>query len=91
MTNGGRSACPSQDKDDEDDQQNFVVEDDSAFLGAPVELFNEVPLQFTSHAHKPLRDHFRDAVEWLVQHRINLSFDGEDPLCQLGWRKLDAI
>ncbi len=79
----------SQDKDDEDDLDGFVVEDDSAFLGAPAELLNEVPIQFTSHAHKPLRVHFRDAIEWLVQRRINPGFDREDPLYKLAWRKLD--
>lgn len=69
----------------ESDLEDFVTDDDDAPLGAPV----EIPLEFTSHAHKPLKDQFPYVIEWLVHNRINPAFDRKDPIYVNAWRKLD--
>ncbi|KAI0199592.1 hypothetical protein F4808DRAFT_432201 [Astrocystis sublimbata] len=74
------------DKDNgESDLDDFVTDDDDAPLGAPV----DIPLEFTSHAHKPLKDQFPFVVEWLVHNRINPAFERKDPVYVNAWRKLD--
>ncbi|KAJ9136717.1 hypothetical protein NKR23_g9634 [Pleurostoma richardsiae] len=74
----------------ENDLDDFIVEDDEDdALGVPAAVLrNEIPLEFTAHAHKPLKDHFRDAIEWLVHRRINPGFNKDDEVYQLAWRKL---
>ncbi|KAI0415773.1 hypothetical protein F5X98DRAFT_207409 [Xylaria grammica] len=69
----------------ESDLDDFVTDDDDSPLGAPV----EIPLEFTSHAHKPLKDQFPFVIEWLVHNRINPAFERKDPLYINAWRKLD--
>ncbi|TPX09486.1 uncharacterized protein E0L32_009374 [Thyridium curvatum] len=74
----------------DEDLEDFVVEDDEGPLGVPADLLRqEIPLEFTSHAHKPLKAHFKDAVEWLVHRRLNPAFDKDDGLYKIAWRKLD--
>jgi hypothetical protein len=73
----------------EDDEDDFVVEDDDAPLGVPGHSLVEIPLEFTHQAHKPLKDHFKDAVEWMVQKKINPGFNGQDPIYQQAFRKLN--
>ncbi|KAI0406694.1 hypothetical protein F4802DRAFT_91116 [Xylaria palmicola] len=63
---------------------DFVTDDDDAPLGAPL-----IPLEFTSHAHKPLKDQFPFVIEWLVHNRINPAFERKDPVYANAWRKLD--
>lgn len=46
---------------------DFIVEDDE--IGVPAEI-HDIPLQFTHNAHKHLKEHFKDAVEWLVQKKV---------------------
>jgi hypothetical protein len=70
-----------------EDLEDFVVEDDDAPLGAPAYL--DIPLEFTSQAHKPLKDQFPFVVEWLVHNKINPAFDRRDALYNNAWRKLD--
>ncbi|AEO57919.1 hypothetical protein MYCTH_107520 [Thermothelomyces thermophilus ATCC 42464] len=66
---------------------DFVVDDSDAPIGAP-DL--DIPLKFTRHSHKHLREHFRDAIEWLVHLKINPGFsEREHPLFRMAWRKLD--
>lgn len=73
---------------DDEDMDDFVVEDDDAPLGVPSGLL-DIPLQFTAHAHKPLKDHFRHAVEWLVQSQINPGFpERHNDVYRLAWRRL---
>ncbi|KAJ8121208.1 hypothetical protein O1611_g10162 [Lasiodiplodia mahajangana] len=71
--------------DSEGNLDDFVTDDDDAPLGAPV----EIPLEFTSHAHKPLKEQFPFAIEWLVHNRINPAFERKDPVYVNAWRKLD--
>ncbi|KAI1306607.1 hypothetical protein F5Y03DRAFT_135463 [Xylaria venustula] len=76
----------SADKDDsEGDLDDFVTDDDEAPLGAPM----DIPLEFTSHAHKPLKDQFPFVIEWLVHNRIDPAFERKDPVYLNAWRKLD--
>ncbi|KAI0430466.1 hypothetical protein F5Y09DRAFT_307582 [Xylaria sp. FL1042] len=81
-----RKSEQSKDKDNsESDLEDFVTDDDDAPLGAPV----DIPLEFTSHAHKPLKDQFPFVVEWLVHNRINPAFERKDPVYINAWRKVD--
>ena len=58
---------------------DFVVEDDL-----------DIPLEFTAHSHKPLKEHFRDAIEWLVQFKVNPGFSEKThSLYRMAWKKLD--
>jgi hypothetical protein len=67
---------------------DFVVEDDDDLLGAPEDM--DMPLEFTAHSHKPLKEHFRDAIEWLVQFKINPGFaEKTHALYRMAWKKLD--
>ncbi|KAI1204396.1 uncharacterized protein F4807DRAFT_447612 [Annulohypoxylon truncatum] len=77
----------SEDEGDDDDLDDFVVDDDDAPLGAPANL--GIPLEFTAQAHKPLKDQFPYAIEWLVHNRINPAFDRNDPVYTNAWRKLN--
>ncbi|KAJ3572741.1 hypothetical protein NPX13_g4949 [Xylaria arbuscula] len=72
-------------EDNESDLEDFVIDDDDAPLGAPV----DIPLEFTSHAHKPLKEQFPHVIEWLVHNRINPAFDRQDPIYVNAWRKLN--
>ncbi|KAI1337990.1 hypothetical protein F5Y15DRAFT_388523 [Xylariaceae sp. FL0016] len=70
----------------EDDLDDFVIDDDDAPLGAPD---ISIPLEFTAQAHRPLKDQFPHAVEWLVHNRINPAFERKDPVYLNAWRKLN--
>ncbi|KAI1742324.1 hypothetical protein F4680DRAFT_46573 [Xylaria scruposa] len=76
---------PRAQESDEGDLDGFVTDDDDAPLGAPV----DIPLEFTSHAHKPLKDQFPFVIEWLVHNRMNPAFERKDPVYVNAWRKLD--
>ncbi|EON96184.1 hypothetical protein UCRPA7_8324 [Phaeoacremonium minimum UCRPA7] len=78
----------SVDNSNESDLDDFVVEDDEGPIGVPDHLL-EIPLQFTAHAHKPLKEHFKDVIEWLVHRRINPSFDRENQVYRIAWGKLN--
>ena len=67
--------------------EDFVVEDDHT-LGVPSEL-EAVPLEFTRHAHKKAIEHFKDAVEWMVQKKLNPAFNRDDPVYRTAFFKLD--
>lgn len=74
------------DQDNEEgDLEDFVTDDDDAPLGVPI----DIPLEFTSHAHKPLKDQFQFVIEWLVHNRINPAFQRKDPIYVNAWRKVD--
>lgn len=67
--------------------EDFVVEDDHT-LGAPSEL-EAIPLEFTRHATKKAIEHFKDAVEWMVQKKLNPAFNRDDPIYRTAFFKLD--
>jgi hypothetical protein len=73
----------------EEEMNDFIEEDDEGTLGVPGELV-EIPLEFTRHSRKPLKEHFRDVVEWLVRFKFEPNFDEKhNELYMLGWKKLD--
>ncbi|OBT87866.1 hypothetical protein VE02_02615 [Pseudogymnoascus sp. 03VT05] len=71
------------------DDDSFIVSDDDVPLGAPADLLHEIPLEFTHHAHKHLKEHFKDAIEWMVQKKINPGFNNRDPIYIQAFRKLE--
>lgn len=71
------------------DDDSFIVSDDDAPLGAPASSLHEIPLEFTHHAHKHLKEHFKDAIEWMVQKKINPGFNHRDPIYVQAFRKLE--
>ncbi|KXX75980.1 hypothetical protein MMYC01_207480 [Madurella mycetomatis] len=78
------------DGDSDESMDDFLVDDSDAPLGIPAEVYMDIPLQFTSHSHKPLKEHFRDVVEWLVQFKVNPGFSEKShELYRMAWRKLD--
>lgn len=87
-TRSEEAAVADEGGDGEDDNlDDFVVEDDEGPLGAPAHL--DIPLEFTSQAHKPLKEQFPYAVEWLVHNRVDPAFERRDPVYNNAWRKLD--
>lgn len=85
-----RKASPRDDDNDEDansEDEDFIDDDDDT-LGVPDEALHLIPLEFTRASRKPLKDHFRDAVEWLIHRRINPGFDKDDEVYTTAWRRL---
>lgn len=72
---------------DESDLDDFVVDDDDAPLGAPLNI--GIPIEFTAQASRPMKEQFPCVVEWLVHNKINPAFDRKDGLYINAWRKLD--
>lgn len=68
-----------------------MVDDADDALGAPLGL-DDIPLEFTRHAHKKPREHFKDAVEWMIQNKLNPAFARDDPVYRVAFRRLeDAV
>jgi len=67
-----RSLMPSNQNDNDED---FVVDDEDVPLGVPDHGLNDIPLEFTHHAHKPLKEHFKDVVEWMIQKKVSRAPD----------------
>ena len=75
--------------DDDEYEQDFVDDDDAGVLGEPPAGWDEMPLEFTRHAHKKAKAHFKDAVEWMVHRKLNPAFPRDDPVYQIAFHKLD--
>lgn len=58
----GKKVEKEKKKNENEYDSDFVVDDEDGPLGVPVGLM-DIPLEFTHQAHKPLKEHFRDAVE----------------------------
>ena len=71
-----------------DEYDDDFLDDADDTMGAPLGL-EEMPLEFTRHAHKKPLEHFKDAVEWMVQKKINPAFPRNDPVYLVAFRKLD--
>ncbi|KAI0023156.1 hypothetical protein F4780DRAFT_730154 [Xylariomycetidae sp. FL0641] len=81
-------ADDDRDDDHDDNLDGFVTSDDEAPLGAPSRI--DMPLMFTSAAHKPLKEQFPYIVEWLVHSKLNpAGFDRRGEVYVNAWRKLD--
>ena len=68
--------------------EDFVTDEEGGLLGAP-EGLDEIPLELTRHAHKKPKEHFKDAVEWMVHNKLNPAFPRDDPVYQIAFNKLD--
>ncbi|KAB8299960.1 hypothetical protein EYC80_000202 [Monilinia laxa] len=78
---------PVRENEDEYDS-DFVDDDDNGLLGVPD--YAMIPLEFTAAAHKPLKEHFSEAVEWCVQNKINPGFNQNlMPIYKSAWNKLE--
>lgn len=75
------------DEDADSEDENFIDDDDDT-LGVPDEALHLIPLEFTRASTKPLKLHFKDAVEWLIHRRINPGFDKDNEVYVTAWRKL---
>ncbi|KAM7184331.1 protein of unknown function (DUF4211) domain containing protein [Rhypophila sp. PSN 637] len=86
--NSSASGRGSGDEDEEGSEDDWVVDD--VAIGVPDDLMTEIPLEFTKHSHKPLKEHFRDVIEWCVQNKVNPGFaEKQHAIYGLGWQKLD--
>ncbi|KAG4437871.1 hypothetical protein IFR05_006631 [Cadophora sp. M221] len=74
--------------DEEANESDFVIEDNDGPLGVP-NYAHLMPLEFTQAAHKPLKEHFRDVIEWMVQNKLNPGFMWNDPVYNQAFQKLD--
>ncbi|RAK97125.1 uncharacterized protein BO80DRAFT_448646 [Aspergillus ibericus CBS 121593] len=69
-------------------EDDFVLEDDDDTLGAPTGL-EDIPIEFSRHAYKQLKDYFQDAVEWMVHNQLNPAFPRSDPVYEVAFNKLE--
>lgn len=46
-------------------------------------------MEFTRHAHKKIKEHFKDVVEWMVHKKLNPAFPRADPVYQVAFYKLN--
>ncbi|KAI9779733.1 MAG: hypothetical protein M1839_007231 [Geoglossum umbratile] len=71
---------------------DFVVSDNDGNIGAPSlgpgRL--DIPIQFTFRAHKKLKEHFSDAIEWMVHNKLNPAFDRHDPVYRVAFQRLSS-
>lgn len=74
--------------EDANSQDEDFIDDDDDTLGVPDEALHLIPLEFTRASTKPLKLHFKDAVEWLIHRRINPGFDKDNEVYITAWRKL---
>ncbi|KAI9368989.1 hypothetical protein BJX61DRAFT_521418 [Aspergillus egyptiacus] len=70
-------------------EEDFVLEDEEDRLGVPTGL-DDMPIEFSRHAYKQLKDYFQDAVEWMVHNQLNPAFPRFDPVYQVAFDKLEA-
>lgn len=81
------SAVPSN-EDLDRYEEDFVLEDSDDELGVPGDL-GEMPFEYTRHRYKPLRECFRDVVEWMVHNKLNPAFSRSDIMYRSAFMKLD--
>ncbi|KAL4947932.1 hypothetical protein BDW69DRAFT_104074 [Aspergillus filifer] len=70
-------------------EDDFVLEDEDDKLGAPSGL-DDIPIEFSRHAYKQLKDYFADAVEWMVHNQLNPAFPRFDPVYRVAFDKLET-
>lgn len=83
-----KAAAANDNSSSEEDLEDFITDDDEHPLGVPASLL-DIPLEFTAHSHKPLKEHFRHVIEWLVQSKINPAFERKHALYMMAWKKLN--
>lgn len=86
---GKRGADDDEDSaDSEGNLEGFIDEDDDT-IGVPDDALHQMPLEFTRASRKPLKAHFKDAIEWLVHRRINPAFERDDEVYRTAWQRLN--
>lgn len=86
---GKRRADVDEDSaDSEGNLEGFIDEDDDT-IGVPDDALHQMPLEFTRASRKPLKAHFKDAIEWLVHRRINPAFERDDEVYRTAWQRLN--
>lgn len=70
-----------------DADENDSCVDDDGLLGA--HGLEDIPFEFTRHAHKKPLEHFKDAVEWMVHNKLNPAFPRNDVIYQIAFRKIN--
>ncbi|CAK7217584.1 hypothetical protein SCUCBS95973_003204 [Sporothrix curviconia] len=98
---GAEDGLGGAEDEEAEDMADFIDDSPAGLIGAPDSLTaedeqamlrREIPLQFTFQAHKPLKSHFKDAVEWLVHRRVNPGSafaESDDELYRVAWDRLD--
>lgn len=86
-----RAGGEAEGEDTENSEGNLAsfIDDEDDTIGVPEEALYHIPLQFTSASRKPLKAHFRDAVEWLIHRRINPAFERDDEVYRTAWTRLN--
>ncbi|KAN0106536.1 protein of unknown function (DUF4211) domain containing protein [Hyaloscypha variabilis] len=87
-TKAAKRKAQPQNSDGEVDTDDFITEDEDGPIGVPD--MSLIPLEFTSAAHKPIKEHFKDVVEWMVHNKVNPGFEWKDPVYETAFRKVDA-
>lgn len=75
------------DGDANTEDEDFIDDEDDT-IGVPDEALAQIPLEFTRASRKPLKAHFKDAIEWLVHRKINPAFDRDNEVYVNAWRRL---
>ena len=75
--------------DENEYDSDFVVDDDDAPLGVPGLGLHDIPLQFRHASRKPLKEHFKDIVEWMIHNKLNPAFDRNDAIYEVAFDRLD--
>ena len=75
---------------DLDQYEEDFIEDDDDTIGVPLGR-EDIPLEFTRHAHKKPIEHFKDVVEWMVHNKLNPAFARDDPIYKIARHKLDDV
>ncbi|KAL2828467.1 hypothetical protein BDW59DRAFT_143166 [Aspergillus cavernicola] len=70
-------------------EDDFVLEDEDDKLGVPGGL-EDMPIEFSRHSYKQMKDYFQDAVEWMVHNQLNPAFPRSDPVYKVAFDKLEA-
>ncbi|KAI9798266.1 MAG: hypothetical protein M1825_005399 [Sarcosagium campestre] len=84
-----RQALRADGRQSDNDIDDFIADDDDDTLGAPEAVLAEIPYELTRHAHKKPKEHFKDAIEWMVQKKINPGFARDDPVYLAAFKRLD--
>lgn len=86
--NSDAESIPASNEDLDRYDEDFVDEDDSDPLGVPTGL-EDMPFEFTRHAYKQTKEYFRDAIDWMVQNKLNPAFPRSAALYQVAFSKVE--
>lgn len=75
------------DEDANTEDEDFIDDEDDT-IGVPDEALAQIPLEFTRASRKPLKAHFKDAIEWLVHRKLNPAFERDNEVYMTAWRRL---